>query len=77
MSAASFREVPDAESWQGSRATLFSVLGSLAKVLPLASAKMEDLVEGRGLFLSGLPCRRPQHMGLLLGSPLLASTPYS
>lgn len=42
--------MPGAESGQGSRAALFSVLLSLAKALPSASVKMEDCVEGQSFF---------------------------
>lgn len=50
MFAATFREMPGAGSWQEPWAVGFAGPWSLAEVLSLASAKMEPLAEGRGLF---------------------------
>lgn len=48
--AASLREMPGAGRRQESCTVGFKIPGLLAKMLSLASAKMEALAEGRGLF---------------------------
>lgn len=61
-SAATFRERPGAGSRQGPWAVGFAGPCSPAEVLSSASAKMEPLAAGRGLFwawLSGSSCARP------------------